>query len=334
MRRILMTVVCAGCLFAAGARADDASEFFNGKNTDGWEGRTEFWKVEGGAIVGDTGKGINFNTFLCSKKKYGDFELSFQVRLKEGKGNSGVQIRSQLIEMKNYAVGGPQADIGGGYWGSLYGERFSKEGKIGGGHMMKAADAKKVGAVLKKDDFNDYSIRCVGKKVTIKVNGETSVDEEFPNIPDTGIIAWQLHGGPAMEVTFKNIKFKDLGKKSGAALEKHEKVMEEMLGLMKELLQAFESVKDRATAKTAAGRINKVCDGLEAVAKRAKDLPNPPPDVEDRLKKKYEPELKKLAEQMGQVAFKAGQASGGEPSFLEAAQRLAKVGEALQSLGK
>jgi len=214
MRNTLKVLLCLGLLSVAGLRADtDAGEFFNGKNTDGWEGKTEFWKVENGAIVGDSGKGINYNTFLCSKKEYGDFELSFQVRLKDGKGNSGVQIRSQVVDKDKLAVGGPQCDIGAGYWGSLYGERFSKEGKIGGGHMIKASDPKKIGAVLKASDFNDYSIKAVGKHVTVKVNGETAVDADFPIIPEKGIIAFQLHGGPAMEVTFKDIKFKDLSKK-------------------------------------------------------------------------------------------------------------------------
>src|SRR5262249_53293736 len=150
--------------------------FFNGKDLTGWEGLIDqFWSVKDGAIVGTGGdKAIPFNTFLCTKKKYRDFELSFQVRLigKKGtSGNSGVQIRSKIHDMKKFAVTGPQADIGEGYWGSLYGENF--------GGMMKAADAKEVNAKLKKDDFNDYYIKCVGKHVTIKVNGVTAVDQEF-----------------------------------------------------------------------------------------------------------------------------------------------------------
>ena len=32
------------------------------------------------------------------------------------------------------------------------------------------------------------------------------------SVPDDGIIAWQIHGGHVMEVTFKNIEFKDLSK--------------------------------------------------------------------------------------------------------------------------
>jgi len=178
------------------ARADD----FLAK--DNWEGLTEYWKVEGNTVTGSTPEGgIKFNTFLCSKKKYKDFEMKFQVRLKGGIGNSGIQVRSTVHDMEKFAVTGPQCDIGTGWWGSLYGENF--------GGMMKAADKEKIGKVLKAEDFNDYAIKVVGKKVTITVNGETAVDEEFEKLPEEGIIAFQVHGGPQMEVTFKNVEFKE-----------------------------------------------------------------------------------------------------------------------------
>jgi hypothetical protein len=195
-----------------GRCADAASaQFFDGKDLQGWEGLGPHWSVKDGAIVGSTfPSGLRFNTFLCSKQKYTDFELQFQVRLR-GKGwtgNSGVQIRSKIRDSQkdreNFAVEGPQCDMGDIYWGSLYGEHF--------GGMMKQAPKQVVARVLKKDDFNDYHIKCVGKHVTIKLNGETTVDQDFPQLPDTGIIAWQIHAGLPMEVTFKDIKFKDLSK--------------------------------------------------------------------------------------------------------------------------
>jgi hypothetical protein len=205
-----MLALVTGTLVLAAARtgrtADDNAAFFNGKDLTGWEGLTEYWSVKDGALVGSTPapNGLKFNTFLCSKKTYRDFELSFQVRLKGGVGNSGVQIRSKLHEpgKDQYAVAGPQCDIGQVYWGSLYGEHF--------GGMMKQAPTEVVKKVLKPDDFNDYFIRCVGKHVTIKLNGEVTVDDDFEKLPEEGIIAWQLHQGPPMEVTFKNIRFKDL----------------------------------------------------------------------------------------------------------------------------
>lgn len=188
---------------AAPAVADDTADFLK---PDNWEGLKELWTVKDGTIVGFTGKdGIKSNTFLVSKQMYGDFEMSFQVRLKDGVGNSGVQIRSKLVDPAKFVVGGPQADMGQQYWGSLYGEKF--------GGMMKASEAAKVKTVVKPKEFNDYSIRCVGKKVTIKINGETMVDGEFEKMPADGIIAFQAHAGPGMEVTFQNIKFHKIATK-------------------------------------------------------------------------------------------------------------------------
>jgi hypothetical protein len=193
--------------------ADDAkTDFLGGKDLEGWQGVMKHWSVKDGALVGTTfPDGNSFNTFLCSKKSYKDFELKFQVKL-QGKGwpgNSGVQIRSKIIDTedgkKHFAVSGPQCDMGSEYWGSLYGEAF-------GDKMMKQAPADVVKKAVKPNDFNDYAIKVIGKHVTIKINGETTVDDDFDKMPDEGIIAWQLHGGMPMEVTFKDIKFKELTK--------------------------------------------------------------------------------------------------------------------------
>jgi hypothetical protein len=202
-----MLLAAAGVL-ALGAEADKG-EFFNGKDLSGWEGLKEYWSVKNGAIVGYTPRDPGHNTFLCSKRKYRDFDLRFEIRLKNGVGNSGVQIRSTLTDPEKYTVSGPQCDIGEGYWGSLYGENF--------GGMMKQSPPALVKKAVKPADFNDYHIRCVGKHVTIRINGETMVDDDFPKMPDEGIIAFQLHAGfPSMEVTFRDIQFKDLGR-SGPA---------------------------------------------------------------------------------------------------------------------
>lgn len=197
----LAAVLCAQLAFVNVASAGD--KFFNGKDLSNFEGLMEYWSVKDGAIVGKT-DGLKFNTFLCSKKNYGDFDLKLQVRLVKSVGNSGIQIRSKIADPKVFAVAGPQADMGAGYWGSLYGERF--------GGMMKAADPKVIAKVVKNDEFNDYEVRAQGKKITIKINGTVMVEDTFDKAPDTGIIAFQLHAGPPMEIIFRNIEFKELAK--------------------------------------------------------------------------------------------------------------------------
>jgi hypothetical protein len=203
------TAALALCLGAAQLRADEpkAGDLFNGKDLDGWDGLTKYWTWKDGQLIGSyTNKELTHNTFLCSKKRFTDFELKFKIRLKDGMGNSGVQVRSDVLDKDKFTVKGPQCDIGQEYWGSLYGENF--------GGMMKACDFAAVKKSLKPNDFNDYYIKCVGKHVTIKLNGETTVDQDFDKLPDDGIIAWQLHSGfDYMEVTFKDIEFKDLSKK-------------------------------------------------------------------------------------------------------------------------
>jgi len=178
-------------------------EFFDGKTLDSFEGLiADCWTVQDGAIIGASPKGLTFNTFLCSKKKYADFELAFQVKMP--KGNSGVQIRSHIHDRKRFGVTGPQCDMGDGYWGSLNSENF--------GGPLKYADAKLVNKILKRNDFNDYAIKAVGKHVTIKLNGHTTVGGDFERMPADGIIAFQLHAGGPMEVIFRDIQFKELSK--------------------------------------------------------------------------------------------------------------------------
>jgi formylglycine-generating enzyme required for sulfatase activity/predicted Ser/Thr protein kinase len=177
---------------------------FNGKDLVGWEGLSQYWKVENGALIGSSyPDGVGFNTFLCSKKTYRDFELTCRARLRGERGNSGIQIRSQVLDPARFVVAGPQCDIGLGFWGSLYGERFA------GNAMLK--DAKETAAgIVRTGDFNDVAIRCVGRHVTITLNGVTTVDDDFPQLPAEGIIAWQVHSGEPMEVEFRDVRLREL----------------------------------------------------------------------------------------------------------------------------
>jgi len=207
--RILLACLALSCFSLwhahAGLSMTQPSDemFFNGKDLTGWKGLSDHWSVMEGVLTGSTKpNGINFNTFLCSEKEYGDFELSLQVKLTGPTANSGIQIRSKIDDKEKYVVAGPQCDMGQQYWGSLYGERF--------GGMMKAADPDVVKKVVKTEDFNDYYILSQGKHVTIKINGTTMVDGDFDKMPSKGIIAFQLHGGKAMLAEFKNIQFKEL----------------------------------------------------------------------------------------------------------------------------
>ena len=203
----LPLVLSAFCLLGAPAlRADDTKEFLDPAN---WVGNTDIFKVEDGKIIGETKKDPGFNTFYCTKAKYGDFELMCKVTLTDGVGNSGFQIRSKLVDEKKFVVHGPQVDIGKGYWGSLYGE--------GVGGMIKASDAETIKKVVKEKEVNTYHIVAKGSMVTVKINGETMVEGDFSktkdgkDFPAEGIIALQVHTGyPKMKIEVSDIKFTKL----------------------------------------------------------------------------------------------------------------------------
>lgn len=193
--------------------ADDTADFLNPAN---WHGRADLFKLDPATrtIVGETTEDPKYNTFFCTKKTYSDFELSFKVRLRDAVGNSGVQIRSTLKDDKKFIVAGPQVDVGKGYWGSLYGE--------GVGGMMKASSPEAIKKAVKETEFNEYRIVAKGTRITITVNGETMVDQDFPTLPGKdakpapteGIIAIQVHAGyPKMRVEYTDIQFTDLSKK-------------------------------------------------------------------------------------------------------------------------
>src|SRR5262249_61069621 len=100
VRPLRAVLALAVGLAAFPAAADDRDKdgwvpLFNGKDLSGWEQRngTATYRVEGGAIVGKTAEGSP-NSFLCTVKEYGDFELKFEVKVDDAL-NSGVQIRSK-----------------------------------------------------------------------------------------------------------------------------------------------------------------------------------------------------------------------------------------------
>lgn len=201
----LAIVVLTSGLCANDARAADKPKpgwvaLFNGKDLTGWDGDRTLWKVVDGRIVGDS-PGIRHNEFLATKIQYEDFELRLEFRLKDGKGNSGVQFRSKRLP-KSRALVGYQADIGKGYWGCLYDEHRRRKVLV---HAPKS-----LAKVLKKDGWNTYVIRAKGDHIVMTLNGLKTVDYREPdkNIARKGIIALQVHSGPAMRVEFRNLRIR------------------------------------------------------------------------------------------------------------------------------
>src|SRR5262245_13609233 len=80
---------------------------FDGKTLAGWDGASEVWRVEDGAIVAESRpeKPAGTTFLIWRGGEPADFEMKLEIKL-EGMGNSGIQYRSRNAE--------PSANFGGG----------------------------------------------------------------------------------------------------------------------------------------------------------------------------------------------------------------------------
>jgi hypothetical protein len=219
-------LLIAACLAAfASARAAETGwvPLFNGKDLTGWKGLVanpikraqmsaeelaaaqtkadaamrQHWRVEKGEIV-TTGKGAN----LCTVEAYGDFEFEVEWMIQRN-GDSGVYLR-----------GSPQVQI----WDPTNEKEFKNGGDKGSGGLWnntKEGRFPLVKADKPTGEWNHFWIRMVGDKVTIKLNGQTTVenatlenywDRKQPIFPREQI-ELQAHGD---EVRFRNVRVKRL----------------------------------------------------------------------------------------------------------------------------
>ena len=224
----LIALLALGTLAVAGEK-----QLFNGKDLTGWDGNPKLWSVKDGAITGTTGSEgetkLKHNTFLVWKDgTVSDFELTFKYRIVAG--NSGVQYRSTLQKPGENGpiVSGYQADFEAGktYSGILYEERgrgiLAKRGektKIvadadGKKHKVEVlgsvGDSNEIQASIKNEDWNEYKIVAKGNHLQHFINGKQTVDvtDEHSGAAKEGILALQIHAGPAMVVQFKDLLLK------------------------------------------------------------------------------------------------------------------------------
>jgi hypothetical protein len=183
------------------------SSLFDGKSFEGWEGETEkTFRIQNGAVVGGSlSAKVPRNEFLCTRKSYQNFVLRLKFKLLGTGANAGVQIRSKRIP-NHHEVIGYQADMGDPeWWGCLYDESRRKK-------VLAKAHLDAVNKVLKRNDWNEYLIRCEGKRVQLSINGVQTVDYVEPDdsIEQSGVICLQIHGGPPSEAWYKNVSIEEL----------------------------------------------------------------------------------------------------------------------------
>lgn len=203
---------------AASAAAADPNpwiELFNGRDLAGWtvRGGQATYAVADGAIVGTNGPG--HNTFLCTERTFGDFELELEVRL-TAPLNSGIQIRSAVRDEELDGnpverVHGPQVEIelSPGEAGFLYGERA--------GGWMTPAERLIPHSHFINGEWNAYRIVAEGPRIRTWINGtlvSDLVDEVMHAKYPSGFIGLQVHRIDAepgtLTVAWRNIRLREL----------------------------------------------------------------------------------------------------------------------------
>ena len=211
---ILIFISSVACVTAE----DGFKNMFNGKDFTGWENPYDWGKYEmkNGEILLTTDKK---KFFLVTEKKYKDFILELEIKMPEGKSNSGVMFR---CHKKKNKVHGYQAecDPSDRRWsGGLYDEGRRRWMNPDRDHKVDPKKAYKKNfspvwddkkkAALKRHDWNKYRIECRGDEIKISVNGVLTT-----HIIDTtdseGYIGLQHHGEKGKIYKFRNVRIKEL----------------------------------------------------------------------------------------------------------------------------
>ncbi|MFL5242127.1 MAG: family 16 glycoside hydrolase [Gemmataceae bacterium] len=186
-------------------RNDKWVQLFNGKDLDGWVGQPGVWQVKNEAITATSfPNGRKENTFLCTNREFADFELEFDAQL-TGNNNSGVMIRSKLVDADKYWTSGIKVDLGGNQagWGGLV-----KYNGQNGGVLRRAG--REAATAVRTDDFNHVYIECIGKKIVVKVNDVQVHDTELSELNPSGVISFQLRHTNPTSITIKNIRLREI----------------------------------------------------------------------------------------------------------------------------
>ncbi|MCP4378458.1 MAG: DUF1080 domain-containing protein, partial [bacterium] len=146
---------------------------FDGKTLDGWKqlGGKGKYEVKDGAIVGSSVPNTP-NSFLCTKKSYGDFVLEYEFKV-DPSLNSGVQIRSNSI--KSYRSGrvhGYQVEIDPSKraWSAGIYEESRR------GWLNNLRDNEPARKAFKQGQWNRIRVEAIGDSIKTWINGVAAAD--------------------------------------------------------------------------------------------------------------------------------------------------------------
>jgi N-sulfoglucosamine sulfohydrolase len=207
----------------ADEHADAFRPLFNGTDLTSWDGNPKFWTVEDGCITGRTTDSdrLRYNQFLIWR---GGTPRNFELRatIRQQGNNSGIQYRSrELPEVGRWSVGGYQCDVhpAAANNAMVYDEKG--RGIVVQNGQSVVVDPDGVRWVVAEwdpvevdvNDWHEYAIVARGNRLVHMIDGRTTielVDHEEAKRSLEGLIGFQVHRGPPMEVQIKDVMLKEL----------------------------------------------------------------------------------------------------------------------------
>jgi hypothetical protein len=196
---------------------------FNGKDLTGWDGNPELWSVQDGCITGKTTgpEQLAYNQFLIWRGGVlKNFEL--RVKVKQSGNNTGIQYRSkELPENGKWSIGGYQCDIHPAHPNNamVYEER-GRGIIVQNGQEVVIDPETKRWLVSERDpvqvdiaEWHEYTVIAQGNHLIHKIDGKVTIDLldfELAKRSLEGLLAFQIHRGPAMTVQIKDVMLKEL----------------------------------------------------------------------------------------------------------------------------
>jgi len=203
--------------------ADGFVQLFDGRSLQSWSGDPQYWSVEDGAITGVADGSLKMNRFLTWKgATIRNFDLRVQVKISAG-GNSGIQYRGlSRPELGLDVVSGYQCDVVADvptYNGMLYEEKGRRILSHTGEKVIVDADGQPwvVGTMpvreFAPDRWHDYRVLVRGNHHQHWIDGHLTadlIDLDTAGRSLEGVLAVQVHVGPAMKVQYRDFKIKHL----------------------------------------------------------------------------------------------------------------------------
>lgn len=202
---------------------DGFANLFNGRNLAGWTGDSRYWSVKDKAITGVTDGSLKMNRFLTWKgSTIRNFDLRVKVKVSPG-GNSGIQYRgTSRPDLGLDVVTGYQCDVVANvskYNGMLYEEKGRRILSHTGEKVIIDPSGQPwvVGQLPFKEfapgEWHDYRVLVQGNHHQHWIDGHPTadlIDLDEKGRALEGVLAVQVHVGPAMTIQYKDFRIKHL----------------------------------------------------------------------------------------------------------------------------